>query len=108
MARLAFPLRSIIIGSPTLAATAGDYQFRPHERPFMPGSPATPEHPFGRRIGYALVGALIALTAGFSNGLLLANLPQIQGALGLSPIEGGWLTAAYSMTNVCTSFVLIK
>jgi MFS family permease len=91
-----------------LAATASEYEFKPHERPFMPGSPATPEHPSARRIGYVLVGALIALTAGFSNGLLLANLPQIQGSLGLSPVEGGWLTAAYSMTNVCTSFVLIK
>lgn len=61
-----------------------------------------------RRIAYALIGVLIALTSGFSNGLLLANLPQIQGALGLTPVEGGWLTAVYSMTNVCTSFVLIK
>ena len=91
-----------------MAVTTPDYQFQPHERPFMPGSPATPEHPNLRRIGYALVGVLIALTGGFSNGLLLANLPQIQGTLGLTPVEGGWLTAAYSMTNVCTSFVLIK
>jgi hypothetical protein len=84
------------------------YEFRPHERPLIPGSPATPEHPLGRRVAYALIGAIVALTGGFSNGLLLANLPQIQGSLGLTPVEGGWLTAAYSMTNVCTSFVLIK
>jgi MFS family permease len=90
-----------------LAASA-DYQFKPHERPLMPGSPATPDHPMPRRVGYIAIGILIALTSGFSNGLLLANLPQIQGSLGLTPIEGGWLTAAYSMTNVCTSFVLIK
>ena len=61
-----------------------------------------------RRVGYIAIGILIALTSGFSNGLLLANLPQIQGSLGLTPVEGGWLSAAYSMTNVCTSFVLIK
>ncbi len=91
-----------------MPSVSSSYEFKPHERPLMPGSPATPEHPFARRIGYALIGAIIALTGGFSNGLLLANLPQIQGSLGLTPVEGAWLTAAYSMTNVCTSFVLIK
>ncbi|WP_165356438.1 MFS transporter [Sphingosinicella sp. BN140058] len=89
-------------------AASADYQFKPHERPFLPGSPATPDHPMSRRMAYIAIGVLIALTSGFSNGLLLANLPQIQGSLGLTPVEGGWLTAAYSMTNVCTSFVLIK
>lgn len=85
-----------------------EYQFRPHERPFLPGSPATPDHPMARRVGYAVIGVLIALTAGFNNGLLLANLTQIQGALGITSVEAGWLTAAYSMTNVVTGFLLIK
>ncbi|MGK2912021.1 MAG: MFS transporter [Sphingobium sp.] len=89
-------------------AVASEYEFKPSERPLMPGSPATPEHPVLRRIAYAVIGALIALTSGLNNGLLLANLPQIQGSLGLTPVEGGWLSAAYAMTNVCTSFVLIK
>ncbi len=84
------------------------YQFQPHERPMMVGSPATPEHPMARRIGYALIGVLIALASGLSNGLLIANLPQIQGALGLTPVEGGWLVAAYSMTNIFTGFLLVK
>jgi hypothetical protein len=84
------------------------YEFKPHERPFMPGSPATPEHPAGRRIGYLLVGILLGLAGGLANGLLLANIQQIQGAFGLSSVESGWLTAAYSMTNVCTSLLLIK
>jgi MFS family permease len=84
------------------------YEFKPHERPLMPGSPATPEHPMPRRIAYAVIGALIAVTSGLANGLLTANLPQIQGALGITPVEAGWLTAAYSMTNVCTGFLLIK
>ena len=83
-------------------------QFQPHERPFMPGSPATPDHPLPRRIGYMAVGLLIGLAGGFANGILTANLPQIQGALGLTPVEGGWLTAVYSMTNVCMSLLLIK
>lgn len=85
-----------------------DYAFAPHERPFMPGSPANPDHPLWRRVGYALIGVLVAITSGLSNGLLLANLPQIQGALGVTSVEGGWLTAAYAMTNVCAGFALIK
>lgn len=87
---------------------AQEYTFQPHERPMMPGSPATPDHPGGRRVGYFLVGTLLALTGGFINGLLAANLPQIQGALGLTNVEGGWITAAYSMTNICMSLLLIK
>ena len=74
----------------------------------MPGSPATPDHPLARRIFYAVIGVFVALTAGLSNGLLLANLPQIQGSLGLTQTEAAWLTGAYSMTNICTGFVLIK
>ncbi len=74
----------------------------------MPGSPATPTHPMARRVGYAAIGVLVGLTAGLSNGLLVGNLSQIQGALGLTSVEAAWLTATYSMTNVCTSFMLIK
>jgi MFS family permease len=74
----------------------------------MPGSPATPEHPFIRRVFYFLIGVLLGLTGGFANGMLTVNLPQIQGDLGLTPSEGAWLTAAYSMTNVWTSMVLVK
>lgn len=85
-----------------------DYRFRPHERALMPGSPANPDHPTRRRIGYFAVGLLLSMTGGFLNGLLTANLPQIQGALGLTSVQGGWLTAAYSMTNVCMSLLLIK
>src|SRR3546814_18105193 len=29
-------------------------------------------------------------------------------SLGLTTVEGGWLTAVYSMTNVCMSLLLIK
>ncbi|WP_430637202.1 hypothetical protein [Sphingomonas hankookensis] len=32
----------------------------------------------------------------------------MQGSLGLTPVEGGWLTAIYSMTSVCMSMLLIK
>jgi MFS family permease len=88
--------------------TTDQYELKPHERPLLPGSPATPEHPLGRRIGYAVIGCLIALTAGLSNGLLIANLSQIQGALGITSTEAGWISAAYSMTNVAAGFLIIK
>jgi MFS family permease len=89
-------------------ATPGEYAFKPHERAMMPGSPATPDHPVARRVVYAAIGALIALTAGLSNGLLVANLPQIQGAFGLSSVEAAWISAAYSMTNVAAGFMIAK
>lgn len=84
------------------------YTFKPHERPFMPGSPASPEQPAGRRVAYLVIGLLLGLTGGLQNGLLMANLPQIQGALGLSVTEGGWILAAYYMTNACMSMLMFK
>ena len=84
------------------------YEFQPHERPLLPGSPATPIHPLGRRAAYFGIGILLGLTGGLANGLLIVNLPQIQGALGLTPVEGGWLTAIYSMTSICMSMLIIK
>lgn len=74
----------------------------------MPGSPATPEHPPLRRVAYLLIGVLFGLTAGFANGLLSASSQLLQGSLGLTTVEAGWLTAAYSMTSVCTSMLLVK
>ncbi|WP_030539800.1 MFS transporter [Sphingobium sp. DC-2] len=84
------------------------HSFAPHERPLLPGSPATPDHPPARRAAYFAIGTLLGLTGGLGNGLLIANLPQIQGSLGLTSVEGAWLTAIYSMTSVCMSLLLIK
>lgn len=85
-----------------------DYQFKPHEQPFMLGSPATPDHPRARKVMYLLIGIVIGLTASFQNGLLVANLTQIQGELGLTPVEGGWISVAYNMTNACITVLLYK
>ena len=38
------------------AAAAQPYIFKPHERPFMPGSPASPDHPVRRKVGYFFIG----------------------------------------------------
>ncbi|MGM8909755.1 MFS transporter [Psychrobacter sp. 1U1] len=87
---------------------SAEYQFKPHEQPFMLGSPATPDHPTRRKVLYLLIGIFIGLTASFQNGLLVANLTQIQGDMGLTPVEGGWISVAYNMTNVCITVLLYK
>jgi len=88
--------------------TSGEYVFKPHERPMMPGSPASPDHPTGRRIAYFMIGVLVAITGGLGNGLVSANLTNIQGALGLYSDEAAWLSTVYVMTNVSMSLLLVK
>ena len=87
---------------------SNEYQFKPHEQPFMVGSPATPDHPTRRKVFYLLIGIFIGITASFQNGLLVANLTQIQGEMGLTPVEGGWISVAYNMTNACITVLLYK
>lgn len=84
------------------------YILKEHERPFMLGSPATPDHPARRRIFYILIGLYLALAGGLQNGLLLANLTNLQGSLALTPVEAGWVMVAYNMTNACMSIMLFK
>ena len=84
------------------------WEFAPQERSPFPGSPATPDHPVGRRIVYGLIGVLIAITAGLGTALIAVNLPYLQGTLGLYQNEIAWLPAVYVMTNVPTGMVLIK
>ncbi|WP_225206103.1 MFS transporter [Novosphingobium huizhouense] len=89
-------------------AQAADYQFKPHERPTLPGSPANPDHPQARRLAYFSIGVLIGLAGGLGNALVAVNLPFAQGTLGLGPDEASWLTAAYLMTNTMANLVLVK
>ncbi|MDN3452921.1 MULTISPECIES: MFS transporter [unclassified Psychrobacter] len=87
---------------------SNEYQFKPHEQPLMVGSPANPDHPARRKLFYLLIGIFVGLTASFQNGLLVANLTQIQGQLGLTPAEGGWISVSYNMTNACITVLLYK
>lgn len=87
---------------------SSDYQFKPHEQPMMVGSPANPDHPARRKFFYLMIGIIIGITASFQNGLLVANLTQIQGEMGLTPVEGGWISVSYNMTNVCITVLLYK
>jgi len=87
---------------------SGGYTFKPHEMPFMPGSPASPDHPQKRRIAYLAIGLLLALSSGFQNGLLTASLPQLRGDLSLDLQQGGWIQAAYFMAYACMSILFFK
>ncbi len=80
----------------------------PEERPTLPGSPGTPYHRPIVRAAYAAVGVLVGITGGLGSALVSANLPQIQGELGLTPSEGAWLPAVYVMVNVSSNLVLFK
>lgn len=90
------------------SAAAPEYEFQPHERPMMPGSPASPDHPTGRRVAYFAIGVFVGITGGLGNALVTANLQNIQGSLGLYSDEAAWLSAAYLMTNVSMSLLLVK
>lgn len=85
-----------------------DYVFKPYERPTLPGSPANPDHPTGRRLIYFLIGCLIGITGGLGNALVTVNLNFAQGTLDLYTNESAWLTGAYFMTNVTANLLLVK
>ena len=78
------------------------------EKPSMPGSPSTPRHSAPVRVIYALIALLLGITGGLGTALVSANLPSIQGQLGLTPVQGAWLPAAYLMVNVSTNLILFK
>jgi MFS family permease len=90
------------------AAMGQAYQFKPHEYPFVPGSPYTPDHPARRRLAYAGIGILAGLTGGLGNALVTANLPFFQGTLGLTAEEAAWIPVSYVATNVCANLLLVK
>ncbi|WP_244284750.1 MULTISPECIES: MFS transporter [unclassified Pannonibacter] len=62
----------------------------------------------GMRIAYFLVGLLVTLTGALANAMFTVNLPQVQGMLGLTPVEGAWLTGAYVMVNASANLILFK
>lgn len=84
------------------------HNWAPHERPSIPGSPSTPLHSPAKRVAFAVVGVIIALTGGLGNALVVANLIYLQGSLGATTEEIAWLPAAYVMTNVSMNLLLVK
>ncbi|WP_379921500.1 MFS transporter [Erythrobacter sp. R86502] len=87
---------------------ASGYEFKPHEMPILPGSPANPDHPPARRAGYFLIGTFIGLVGGAQNGFLLANTPALQAEFALTPVEAGWLTVAFYATYATMSMLLFR
>lgn len=81
---------------------------KPHERPAMPGSPATPDHSTPMRWAYAAVGILVALTGSLGNAAVTANIPQLAGDLGVTTTEAAWLPVVFVMTNACMNLLLVK
>ncbi|MBO9127776.1 MULTISPECIES: MFS transporter [unclassified Rhizobium] len=78
------------------------------QRPAFPGAPGFPSHPTGRRIVYAATSVLVGITGALGNSVVAANLPFLQGSLGLDISEVAWLPAAYLVTNAVTGCVLVK
>ena len=84
------------------------YKFKPHELPFLPGSPATPDHPAVRKVEYLSIGILLGLFAGAQNGFMLASTAALQADLALTPVEAGWVTVAFYSTYACMSMLLFR
>jgi MFS family permease len=82
--------------------------WQPHERPAIPGTPATPDFPARVRFGYGMSALLLGLTGGFGTALVGVNLSSMQGELGLDPVQGTWLSCIYVMFNVSMNLLLIK
>src|SRR5476651_1365915 len=80
----------------------------PEEKPVLPGAPSNPVHTRAKRLSYALVGITIAITGGLGNSIVSANIPSVQGALGLDSDQVYLLNAAYVMTNVSANLLLVK
>lgn len=83
-------------------------RWTPEEAPALPGSPAKLEHTLGVRLAYLLTAILVGITGGLGNALVTANLPAIQGQLGLTPIQGAWLPAAFIMVTVSANLLVFK
>lgn len=89
-------------------SSSGLEGLKAHERPLIPGSPATPDFSRPVRLAYACVGVLVAFTSAMGTALVTVNLTDIQGTLGLDPAQASWLPTAYLMTYVSMNLLLVK
>ena len=78
------------------------------EAPMIPGSPATLRHSLGVRVAFVAISILCSITGNIGNSMLAANLPTVQGNLALTPVQGQWLLAAYTMTNCWSNLLVFK
>lgn len=62
-----------------LSAALSDYEFQPHEWPFMPGSPATPDHPTPRHIvSFSAVFGISQQLGGLGGAALLGSFQIVR------------------------------
>ena len=92
--------------TPSLAA--GDYEFRPEDRPSFPGGPLSPPHPPLRRFGYAAIGLWIGATTTFVNATVTVNVPNLSGEYAAYVAELSWFPAIYVAANSCANTMLVK
>ena len=81
---------------------------KPHEKPTLMGSPATPDHHWRLRMAYGAIGVLVAITGGLGAGVVTANIQSLAGNLGVTTTEAAWLPVVYVMTNACMNLILVK
>lgn len=101
------PTRTSAPGSDADAAEAA------HEAPAQTAASAPEQPPFTpmppiRAAGYFFAALVLALSQGFGQNLISANVDQLQGAFGATRAETTWLTAAYLAPNVSLTLALIK
>ncbi|KQQ34861.1 hypothetical protein ASG19_13925 [Rhizobium sp. Leaf306] len=84
------------------------FEYPEGQRPAIPGAPGFPPHPTRRRVVYAFTSVLVGITGALGNAIVAANLPYLQGALGLDLSEAAYLTVAYLVTNAIAGCVLVK
>ncbi|MET0247328.1 MAG: MFS transporter [Sphingomonas sp.] len=81
---------------------------KPHERPTLAGSPATPDHPLRVRLAYAAVGTLVTLTGGLGAAVILANQQSLAGSYGVTQAEAAWAPVLFVMTNATANLLLVR
>jgi len=84
------------------------YQFKPEDRPLLPGGPFAPPHPPLRRLGYAVIGLLSGVAATFSNALVNVDVANLAGSLGLYVAEASLLPAIFVAMSASTNLLLVK
>ena len=108
MATTPTPPGPVLPPSPPVVYLKPPPDWEEHEKPSLPGSPSMPLHQPAVRAAYGLIAVLVALTGGLGNALFTANLPTIQGQMGLTSSEAAWLTGAYVMLNMTANLLVYK
>jgi len=84
------------------------FEFAPHERPSLPGSPYSPSHPGLRRLGYAAIAVLMSMAASLSNAIVSVDAQAVAGFLGITVAQAAWMSVVYVAFNASSNLLLIK